>query len=188
MKKTIFAIILMTCILNFSFGQVGQTPKPIDLGIQNITQQTSSWCWAATAQQVIYWLTGKTPHQCFLVANSFNRNPQVCCNNPQACNSPGYMHQIQKLILDYGGHYSSISPPTNEMSVYQTLAKGKAIILFLQTTPYVGHFVVLRGMAWVPKQFGYQSIFYINDPMSYFTEPVSFSKLRTIWRAAIVIY
>ncbi|CAG0988570.1 hypothetical protein FLAV_02174 [Flavobacteriales bacterium] len=188
MKKAILTTVILTCFMNFSFGQVGQLPQPVDLGIQNITQQTSSWCWAATAQQVIYWLKGNAPPQCQLVANAFNANVQYCCTYPQACNSPGYMQQIQGLILAYGGHYSSISPPANEMAVYQTLSQGKAIVLFLQTTPYVGHFVVLRGMAWVPTQFGYQSVLYINDPMSYFTQPVSFNQLLTIWRAAIVVY
>jgi hypothetical protein len=189
MKKTIFTSVLLTFLLNISQGQFQSSiPRPIDLGIQNITQQTDSWCWAATAQQVIYWLRGNTPPQCQLVANAFNANVQYCCNYPQACNSPGYMQQIQSLILAYGGHYSTISPPANEMAVYQTLSQGKAIVLFLQTTPYVGHFVVVRGMEWVPTQFGYQALLYINDPMSYYTQPIPFNKLLSIWRAAIVVY
>lgn len=186
MRTQYFSVLILFCTLNLSFGQAG-LPQPVDLGIQNIPQQTSSWCWAATAQQIIFWLTGNAPNQCQLVATAYNANPLVCCNNPQACNAPGNLQQIQGLILAYGGHYSAISPPANEMALYQTLAQGRAIILFLQTTPYVGHFVVLRGMAWMPTQFGAQAVLYINDPMAYFTQPVPFSQLMTIWGAAIVV-
>lgn len=189
MKTSLIAVTLSLTI-NFSSVNshtIQQVPQPIDLGIQNITQLTNSWCWAATAQQIIYWLTGSAPPQCQLVANAYNANPNVCCANPNVCNAPGYMQQIQSLIYAYGGHLSSISPPANPMAVYYTLAQGKAIILFLKTSPYVGHFVVLRGMAWVPTQFGYQPLFYINDPMSYYSQPVAFNQLASIWGAAIVV-
>ena len=189
MKKANLILIIWCCLFHFSYGQILQNiPQPIDLGIRNIPQQTSSWCWAATAQQIIFWLRGYAPAQCELVAHAFGANPLVCCTNPQAYNAPGNLAQIQELILAYGGHYSSIAPPANAMALYQTLAQGKAIVLFLQTTPYIGHFVVLRGLAWVPTLFGYQAVLYINDPMSYFTQPISFYRLQGLWRAAIVVY
>ena len=36
---------------------------PVDLGIQNIVQNMSNWCWVAAAQQVINWATGNAPQQ-----------------------------------------------------------------------------------------------------------------------------
>ncbi len=184
-----FLVLLLIISTSYSLGNTNAIlPMPIDLGIQNIPQQTNSWCWAAAAQQVIYWLRGSSPPQCQLVANAFNANAQYCCSYPQACNTTGQLQQIQGLILAYGGRYSSISPPANPMAVYQTLAQRKAIVLNLQTTPYIGHCVVLRGMAWVQTPFGYQAVLYINDPMSYFTQPIFFNQLLTYWRSAIVVY
>ena len=57
--------------LSLSISPVrAQVPPPVDLGIQNIPQETPLWCWAAVAQQIIFALRGPngTPHQCGLVA------------------------------------------------------------------------------------------------------------------------
>ena len=64
-----------------------ELPRPVDLGIRNILQETQVWCWAAVAQQISLHLRGPndTPPQCALVAIAYNAGPEYCCNAPQAC-------------------------------------------------------------------------------------------------------
>lgn len=51
----------------------------------------------------------------------------------------------------------------------------------------MGHFVVIRGMAWVPSMTGPIPVLNVNDPMQYFSQPIPFTQLATIWAAAIVV-
>ena len=164
--------------------------KKINLSLKNIPQKTPVWCWAAVAQQIIFATQGQngTPPQCALVAIANGANPQMCCNMPQQCMVTGSLQQIQGLIAHFGGHYSSIAPPANPMIIYNTLASGKAIIMAVKSSPNSGHVVVIRGMAWVPTQFGIQPVLYINDPMAYFTQPIPFQNIASYWQAAIVVY
>ena len=179
---TIFGVILISTM---SYSQI---PQPVDLNITNITQDNTNWCWAAVAQQIINWQKGYSPSQCQLVANTYNADVNYCCQNPQAFDRTGTMQQIQSLIYAYGGHYSSVAAPTDPLILYQALSRQRPIIIFLQTTPYVGHFIVLRGMEWVQTPYGYQPVVYINDPMQHFTQPIYFSQLVPLWRYAIVVY
>lgn len=167
-----------------------QLPPPVDLQIQNITQETHVWCWAAVAQQIIFRLKGpsQTPPQCVLVSTAFNIPPGYCCQFPSPCMSTGSLQQIQALIAFYGGSWSSIAQPTNPVTIYRTLASGRAIIMAVQSSPYSGHVVVLRGMAWVSTPFGVKPVLYINDPMAYFTQPVPFETISSYWGAAIVVH
>ncbi|MDX7857967.1 papain-like cysteine protease family protein [Aeromonas caviae] len=187
MKSVIFTIIVLIAL---SFRAQAQPPAPVDLGIQNISQQTPVWCWAAVAQQIIYKINGPggTPHQCQLVAAAFNMAPQYCCQVPTPCMTTGSLQQIQGLIAYFGGHWSTLALPANPMSVYQTLASGKAIIMAVQSSPYSGHVVVIRGMAWAQTAMGLQPVLYVNDPMAYFTQPIPFLNLSQYWSAAIVVY
>ncbi|OWY23966.1 hypothetical protein C7N43_36095 [Sphingobacteriales bacterium UPWRP_1] len=165
-----------------------QQYPPVDLYIQNIAQQTITWCWAAVAQQIIFWKRNYSPNQCELVAIAYNANAQYCCAYPQACTVTGSLEQIQSLIMYYGGSFSAITPPADPYSLYQTLAAGRAVILALQSTPFSGHVVVVRGMEWVQTAWGMQPVLYINDPMSYFSKPVPFYDLLGYWQAAIVVF
>lgn len=166
-----------------------QLPPPVDLGIQNILQETDVWCWAAVAQQIIVAVRGPggTPPQCALVAMASNLHPAVCCQNYAACRRTGQLHEIQNLILAFGGRYSSLAQPADPMTLYQTLAMRRAVIMAVQSSPYSGHVVVIRGMAWVPTPMGVQPVLYINDPMSYFTQPVPFASIAQYWQSAIVV-
>lgn len=187
MRKISFVVLFFLSALSLEVH--AQVPPPIDLGIQNIPQDTQVWCWAAVAQQIILRLRGSsnTPPQCGLVATASNVPPQACCQVPTPCMRTGGLQEIQALILHFGGHYSSIVPPANPMAVYQTLASGRAIIMAVQSSPFSGHVVVIRGMAWVPTPNGVQPVLYINDPMAYFTQPVPFANILPHWMAAIVI-
>lgn len=170
--------------------QAQQPPPPVDLPIQNIPQETQVWCWAAVAQQIILATHGPqaTPPQCALVARAYGQHPNTCCANPANCTVTGQLPQIQGLIAEYGGRHSSVQHPTDPMTLYQTLAAGKAIIMAVKSSPFSGHVVVLRGMAWMPTPFGtMEPMLIINDPMAYYTQPVPFSQIAQIWEQAIVI-
>lgn len=167
-------------------------PPPIDLRIRNILQETEVWCWAAVSQQIILHLRGvaATPPQCYLVGVAYNAYPpSYCCPTPGPpdCLRTGTLDQIQFLIARYGGRYSSFALPTDAMTLYGILSSRRPVIVHLQQTPYVGHVVVVRGMKWMETPTGNRPIVYINDPLSYFTQPVPFEALLRFWRASIIV-
>ncbi|MEO1109512.1 MAG: papain-like cysteine protease family protein [Pseudomonadota bacterium] len=193
----VFRLLLLSVILFSaqSHASAQGYPPPIDLGITNITQQTNVWCWVAVVEQVAHWKHGThpstAPHQCELVstANS-DPAPHCCSGNPafaHKCVRTGHTNEIMGLLHYTGSGYASYNPPANPMVLYNTLASNRPIILELKTTPYSGHVVVLRGMAWQPGPYGIEPVLLINDPLSYFTTPVPFSQLMPYWSAAIVV-
>jgi hypothetical protein len=185
------AISTAIAIVLFSSTALAQCPRPVVLPIQNITQQTPEWCWAAAAQQVIASYAGpnQTPQQCALVAMAYGAAPAACCSayNP-ACVVPGSMQSIQALIAQFGHQATAMAPPTDPTTLYNTLAAGHPIILHVQSGLSTSHVVVLRGMQCLQTPQGPLPVLLINDPMSYFTQPVSYYNLVPIWLDAIVVY
>lgn len=179
--------LLFLCLIFSTQTNLYSQLYPVDLGIRNISQEMDSWCWVAVSEQIISWNNGRSPSQCELVAVASRIDPRICCNYPSRCNRSGGTDEIMKLIRYYGGRTSSIAPPTDPMTLYRTLRSGRAIILRIRTSPYSRHVVVLRGMKWVNYGYGLEPIFYVNDPLDYFTRPVSFEQLIRIWDFAIVI-
>jgi hypothetical protein len=184
---------LLVFLVIFSTSVSSQSiPPPINLLIKNIMQETQVWCWAAVAQQIILARQGpvNTPPQCALVAMANGAHPNVCCSgmgNP-SCVTTGSLQQIQYLIGEFGGSYSSIQPPANPMTLYNTLASGRPIILQVQTGQASAHVVVLTGMSFAPNGFGgVEPVLYINDPLAYYNQPVPFSSLIQVWMSAIVV-
>jgi hypothetical protein len=190
MNRTVASILLAMWVGSSVEAQM--VPPPVDLGIQNIPQQTAVWCWAAVAQQIIAALRGpaSTPPQCALVAQAYGVAPATCCagyGNP-ACVRTGSMAQVRALIYAFGGAPSQLAPPTDPMTIYQTLASRRAIILHVKSSISTSHVVIVRGMAFVPNGFGgVHPVLYINDPMSYFTQPVAFAAILPIWIEALVV-
>lgn len=162
----------------------------VDIPIVNIPQQTEVWCWVAVAQQIILASRGEnnTPPQCALVATANGAHPNICCNgyNP-ACVTTGSIPQIQNLISYFGGRTSSYAPPTDPLTLYQTLAAGRAVIVQLRTGQSSAHVVVVRGMSFIPSPQGMQPVLHVNDPMAIFTQPVPFSQIAPIWMSAVVV-
>jgi hypothetical protein len=98
------------------------------------------------------------------------------------------MPQVQALIQAFGGRPSQLAPPTDPMTLYRTLASRRAVILHVRSGISNTHVVVLRGMAFVPNGFGgVEAVLYINDPMSYYTQPVPYASLIPIWLEALVV-
>jgi Papain-like cysteine protease AvrRpt2 len=185
-------ILLIILTLNVStrlvFAQ--PIPLPVDIPIQNRMQETSVWCWAAVAQQIVMASKGpmNTPPQCALVAMANGAHPSFCCNGfNSACIKTGSIQQIQFLIAQFGGHFSSYAPPTNPMILYNTLSSGRPIILQLNSGNGNAHVVVVRGMSFMPTAMGIQPVLHINDPMAVFTQPVPFAQIAPIWMSAIVV-
>ena len=166
-------------------------PKPVDIPIQNTPQQTNVWCWAAVAQQIIMYKHGiaNTLPQCGLVATSNGVNPNYCCFNFNNCAVTGDVSKIQHLLYYFGGSASSYAAPTDPMTLYQTLAQGKPVIMEI-SQPYQGmtHVIVIRGMGFAQTPMGIIPMLHVNDPMSYYTQPVPFYQLAPLWKSAIVIH
>lgn len=166
--------------------------QDIMLPIQNIQQETNVWCWAAVAQQIVYSLRGQqgTPPQCAMVAMANYAHPGLCCtqwgqfNGNRQCLVTGSLQQIQGLIGQFGGRFSLLARPADPQALFHELRDGHAIILQLRSTPFSGHVVVLRGMS----VFNGVPVLHINDPMSYFTQPVPFQQILPYWAGAIIVF
>lgn len=187
----ICAFVIVALVVGVSVDARAQVvPQPVDIPIQNLTQGTPVWCWAAVAQQLIMHAVGpsQTPQQCALVAIANGAAPGVCCGgvNP-ACFRTGSWPQIQALIAHFGGRYSRQAPPTDPMTLYRTLAAGRPIILQVRSSFASTHVVVLRGMSFVPGPMGPVPVLHINDPMSVFTQPVPYHQLLPLWIDALVV-
>lgn len=96
---------------------------------------------------------------------------------------PGSLYDVQNLILYFGGHASTIAAPTDPYTLFNTLSAGRAIIMFVRTSPYSNHFIVIRGMTFNPDP-----VIFINYPMNYYIQPFSYYSLLQSWSAAIVVY
>ncbi len=158
--------------------------QSVDLPIQNLSQQTAVWCWAAVAQQIVAYVNdGVAPEQCQLVADAKGLPSSACCGGDQRCVTTGSMEQVQALILKYGGRVSAQARPTSPQMLFATLNNGHPIILHVRTGPNASHVVVLRGMSWVNGT----PVLHINDPMAHFTQPVPYTALLSSWINALVI-
>jgi hypothetical protein len=169
-------------------AQARALPPPVDLGIRNIMQDTDVWCWAAVAQQVIVKRKGRSPPQCALVAMVHGRYPSFCCPHYERCAVAGSLRQIQILIRNFGQRTTTLSPPTDAMSLYRTLRSGHPIILAIRNSRFTGHVVVLTGMTWIDGANGPEALLHVNDPLRVIPNRLSFRALVPRWQAAIVVY
>ena len=124
-------------------------PRPVQLGIANLPQETEVWCWAAVAQQIIAHHRGMAyaPPQGALVAVANAAHPEVCCGmaNP-ACVRTGSLPQIAGLIQAFGGRNSRYVLPADPSTLHQTLSMGPPVIMHVATGLMTSHVVVVTGM------------------------------------------
>lgn len=165
-------------------------PPAVDIPIANIPQQGPVWCWAAVAQQIIHARMGAqgTPAQCALVATAYGLDPMGCCNYPSTCQATGTFPQIAFLINRFGGVASSYSLPAGPMEVYRTLQARRPILVHVRSGYATSHVVLVRGMHFVHGPYGMQAFLHVNDPMSYYTQPVPFESIAPIWIDALVVH
>lgn len=193
MKKLLTLLVLVVILGSTTMTSAQpvqpQLPPPVHLVVPNRLQQTQVWCWAAASQQIIEWSRGSSPPQCALVAEANNVLPQVCCGvvNP-ACVRTGTMLQIQSLIAFEAGRGSHVIPPPNDpATLYYYLQRGQPVILQIRTNPTATHVVVLVGMAFMRTQFGPVAILEVNDPMSMYTQPVTWQAIASALVNGLVI-
>ncbi len=171
-------------------GSIPYGLAPVDLPIENISQETPVWCWAAVSQQIIAASRGKaeTPPQCALVATANNAASDICCvERDPRCATTGSLQQVQALVQQYGGRTSAYAEPTDAMTLYRTLKLGHAIVIGIDAGHGMGHVVVARGMSFAQTPQGVVPLVHINDPMAQFTQPVPFNQIAGVWRQAIII-
>ncbi len=186
--RLLFAYLLIGFAVAPAAAQVRALPPPVDLGIRNIMQDTDVWCWAAVAQQVIVKRRGKSPPQCALVAMVHGRYPSFCCPHYERCAVAGSLRQIQTLIRNFGHRTTSLSAPTDAMSLYRLLRQGHPIILAIRNSQVSGHVVVLTGMTWTDGANGPEAVLHVNDPLRVLPARLAFRALAPRWQAAIVVY
>ena len=186
MKKFLIFIFIFF-IYNNILSQ--QTPPPVNLGIQNILQESPVWCWVAVSQEIIIYSQGSSPSQLDLAAIAYNIPLQKAHSNPKLCIKTGTLKQIRFLISRFGGRYSTINPPTDPFTLYNTLRSGHPIILQIISGTGTYHVIVINGMEWQRTITGQLiPILFVNDPMSIYIQPLPFDTLIRIWSAAIVVY
>ncbi len=171
-------------------GGIPDNLAPVDLPIENISQETQVWCWAAVSQQIIAASRGReqTPPQCALVATANNAPADFCCaGQDPRCVTTGSLQQVQGLIQHYGGRTSSYAEPTDAMTLYRTLQQGHAVVIGIDMGQGMGHVVVARGMSFQKTPQGTVALVHINDPMAQLTQPVPFDRVAAVWRQAIII-
>lgn len=171
-------------------GGIPYGMAPVDLPIENISQETKVWCWAAVSQQIIAASRGKaqTPSQCALVATANEAPAEICCvQQDPRCVTTGSLQQVQRLVQQFGGRTSSYAAPTDAMTLYRTLKQGHAVVIGIEAGGGMGHVVVARGMSFQQTPQGPIALVHINDPMAQFTQPVPFDQVAAVWRQAIII-
>lgn len=126
-------------IQGFSEQQVKSWGSPQQVG--------TSWCWAATAQNVMRF-HGKTTEQCDVVAKSLNERDALCCSdNPNDCwNSSGH----PELAFDkFAFSYSPATPQIHKLLTWkeatEELCEGRPFISALDLFSGVRHSVVVTG-------------------------------------------
>jgi hypothetical protein len=179
MRRLFFAIVLL-CSASPALAQSANVPVPL------INQNTNQWCWLASAQMVLAYLGVSVPQQCVMLEQGYNLPYGSCCGNPDSCAIPGHIQQIQTILQIYGRRYSFINAPANPIILYNIFANGRPVIAHLSLSTG-GHFVVLRGIRFVPSAYGMVGLVAINDPMQGSSFELPFSQLINIWDVAVYV-
>jgi hypothetical protein len=124
---------------------------------------------------------------------SSGHDPRLACdanghfNGNNAFRRTGALHEIQNLILRFGGRPSNFSFPANYVNLYNELAHGYPVIMHIRSGWSTSHVIVIRGMRFIQNAYGFEPELIVNDPMNHYTQPVPFSQLAPLWINAIVV-
>lgn len=106
MKKLRYVVLVVLVFLLFN---AGQCPKILDIGfvpMQEVEQETNSWCWAASMQAILAMFEINV-NQCEEVNWAYDRND--CCNNPTPNDCiRGADGDTQQQVLDHWGLDSNL--------------------------------------------------------------------------------
>ena len=150
-----------------------------------IAQQNGDWCWLACAQMCMsYGHAGQSYSQEQLLEFGYGLPAGACSNDNPRCNIPGTAQQIQTLLQTAGNQSSSLTGPLDPGQVRDELADKHPIVIFLRTSPTIGHFVVVSGI--FPANTDGSPTLVLNDP--YFGKlEMPYQKVRGLWEQSLVV-
>lgn len=175
-------------------------PNPVDLPVPAIQQRTDNWCWLAAAEMVVYYRRwGLAPGQCEIMEIGMGAGPGTCCREPAACDRPGSIRELGRVIEHFGRTRATITGPLPVEVLYEALRRDCVVVAAL-TAPGAarGHVVVIKGLRYVvkwlaPEQAGRPPVqrvvpyLAVNDPRGIITESVPYETLIRIWTSSIVV-
>ncbi|WP_448207732.1 papain-like cysteine protease family protein [Azospirillum sp. sgz302134] len=147
--------------------EMGRDLGNVDLGIPNIRQDSASWCWVATAKQLIRWeIPDFDLPQCRMLEIAKNVAPGECCDHPDRCQEDGTLLGIGYLVELFTGIRARPAPVYSVERIHALLKRGHPVVLALQNGPEQGHAVVLRGIEYMQTMRDAVPILLLNDPIS----------------------
>ncbi len=197
MKKFLIFLVALLCVVPMTSPDAygddedeDPVPGTVLIDIDNHMQQTSVWCWAAVAEQIIEFSQGNSPPQCALVAAANGVPPVFCCNGPNpACVRTGSMDQLRTLLLAYGNRASYVVYPGRDpMPLYKHLVADHLVVLQVRTGTNSTHVVVLKGMRFTRDRGRLEAWIIVNDPMIFDMPPMLYSRMQgTIINALVIL-
>ncbi len=122
------------------------------LAVPERFQEHSQWCWAGSAQAVLYYY-GQTPTQCAIANWAWSRSD--CCGNltfdwNHACNQPNDMYgasgSLQDILAHWGVNSNARAYALTEGTVTSEINAGRPFVIRWGWTSGGGHFVDGRGI------------------------------------------
>lgn len=169
----------------------GPDTENVDLDIPNIRQDTATWCWIATAKQLIRW---EIPEfdlpQCRMLEIAKNVAPGECCDHPDRCQEDGTLLGVGYLVELFTGIKPRPAPVYSVDRIHALLQRGRPVVLALQNGPEQGHAVVLRGIEYMQTMREAVPILLLNDPFSSTpdrTERVAYEQLQPQLAGGVVV-
>jgi hypothetical protein len=142
-------------------------------------QQTSEWCWVASAKMVASYFNINTPSQCEMLERAYGA---PCCENPGLCTVPGSIFQVQQLIQGFGLQTSQLGRPANGYVLLNLFQNNHPVVIHLVQ----GHFSVLSGIQVVATPQGPLGMVHVLDPF-YGEQDVSLPVLYQSWDLAVYV-
>lgn len=174
-------------------------PDSIDLPVPAISQKADNWCWLAVAEMIVFYEKwGLSPTQCEILEIGNGLSKDSCCTDPSACDRPGSLTEIQRIIKHFSQAEAVLTPPLSVEALREALKRGHPVIASLQHPGQpIGHVIVIKGLSyrlhWLPgegdgptRPVAIPQVA-VNDPRGIITETVPYANLRNYWVASIVV-
>ncbi len=147
MKKISAFFIFFICSLN-TFSQV--------LGVNQVIQEQTNWCWSATSVCVLNYYCYNYS-QCEIAEYARSVNPTRfgttnCCVNPvNGCNTTnfnyGYLGSIKNILITKGNiSNTGIASPLSKQEITSDILNNRLSIILWDWTNGGGHFLVCHGL------------------------------------------
>jgi len=125
------------------------------LDIEQVTQEHSQWCWAASSVDVLRWY-GKNPTQCGIVNWAFGRN-DACTSASFNWNS--YANQPNSLYGTYGSVQDILASNGVRNQAYASASSWSAVVSDVNANrPFVIRFGWYGGGGHIMVGYGYHDL------------------------------